>query len=214
MIEVKPELGYLRNFNKEERNSHYVDDICVPTDDQTAAYLARVQVMTKLIQDLQPKRVLELGCHDGFMTRFLINEDWCELVTGVEINQVALKAAREIRDTEYPGKNLTYVDQDMFEFLEQNENKWDLIVISEVIEHFHMPEIIDLVEKAWSRLEDGGAMYITTPDIEGAYGRSNPDPEHITLFSAAMLDKVLDDALMIPSDVFKAHNTVFGWVEK
>jgi 2-polyprenyl-3-methyl-5-hydroxy-6-metoxy-1,4-benzoquinol methylase len=214
MVEVKPELGYLRKYDKAGRNEHYVSDICVPTPDETAACLGRVQIMNNLLNSLKPKRVLELGCHDGFMTRALINEEWCDLVTGVEINQVALKAARDIRDTNYAGKNLTYVDQDMFEFLEKNENKWDLIVISEVIEHFQMQEIINLVQMAYDRLEDGGALYITTPDIEGPYGRSNPDPEHITLFSAAMLDKVLDDTLMIPSDVFKFGNSIFGWVEK
>lgn len=211
---MKAELGAYGALDLNERNEYYKQAVCVPTTDEAGEINGRRQMLDKLCDMYKPRSILELGCHDGFLTRRLIDKEYCYEVVGVELSEQAIMAARKIRNEEYKGKNLRYLQEDMFEHLKNSRAAYDMVCVSEVIEHFHMDEVFNLLRLAWTRTKEGGTLFLTTPHIDGEFGRSNPDAEHITLFDCAVMESVIDDVLGVPSDVFRFGPMIFATVEK
>ena len=92
-------------------------------------------------------------------------------------------------------KGYTFVDGEFFPIL---DNKVDLIIFTEAIEHIN--DVNNFLEHAYNLLNTGGIIYITTPNfssIERIMMRSNwgmiKPPEHLSYFTPKTLNKVLGE---------------------
>src|ERR671931_326961 len=124
------------------------------------------------------RRVLDLGCRDGSLTRYYATDN---TVTGVDIDRAALARARETLGIETVWLNLNS------EGLPFAPATFDIVVAGEVLEHVLAPE--DVVVEARRVLVSGGRFVGSVPNsfhwrerLAFLRGRSFEDPTHLHLF--------------------------------
>lgn len=161
----------------------------------TASYLARPLV--RVLEDLKPKKILDLGCGNGSITKFLTDAGWDVLgcdpdARGIEIACKRVPAARFQVCGVYDDPNML------------GQDEFDVIVASEVVEHLFFPR--KLISFAKSRLAPSGYLVLTTPyhgylknlaislmnkwdDHHGALD----DGGHIKFWSPRMLEQLLNE---------------------
>ena len=128
--------------------------------------------------------ILDLGCGQGFMLRYLQSAGFTNL-TGVDISgeQVAVAQAR----------GFNAVQADAFSFLRENEEKFEVIVAIDIVEHFKKEELYELLQLVFKALKPGGSFILQTPNGEGLmpgyviYG----DLTHFTILSPLSLKHIL-----------------------
>ncbi|MDO8671586.1 MAG: class I SAM-dependent methyltransferase [Dehalococcoidia bacterium] len=102
------------------------------------------------------KRVLEIGCATGYMTRQMIVSQRCE-VTALEVDPEAARLAREVGATVLTG------DVEKDGLLEQLEGRFDVIVLADVLEHLREPWT--LLNRLKSVLVPGGHLIVSAPNV-------------------------------------------------
>lgn len=128
-------------------------------------------------------RVLDLGCHDGFVTNYIARQlpAGALHVDGVEANECGVKvatehAARDGLSGEYK-VGLAEDAPDLFD-----EHSYDAVVAFEIIEHV---ADVDRFLAACERMcKPDGRVYISTPD--GTFGEGN-NPHHLRVYRATDL---------------------------
>lgn len=135
-------------------------------------------------------RVLEVGCFLGRYCNYLKERgfDAC----GVDLSEEALLKAREL----FPGLDLRKADACKLEEAGFEENSFDAIVASEVIEHLLDPTAFLL--GAARLLKKGGVLMLTTQNSNAAQFRARMllgcfrwDPTHLRLYSRPELEDEL-----------------------
>lgn len=118
------------------------------------------------------KTVLDIGPGHGFFSN-LVTEHLKEIhqVDIVDISDGSLEMTRAIIG-EGNGK-IKYFSKDIFEF--DSNNKYDLIILGEVLEHLDEPLLI--LNKLHDLLTDNGYLWITTPTTA-------PALDHVYLFKS------------------------------
>ncbi len=138
--------------------------------------------------------ILDVGCGQGLYLEFLRNLGFSD-ITGVDPSPDAVSWAE--------GKNLPVKQAGIYEF--QPDRTFDVIIISEVLEHLDDPE--KALDLAMEWLNAGGYMYLSVPVMDSISMRlrrlilkenrlsqlARIDPTHITPFSGAELVGLLTD---------------------
>ena len=137
------------------------------------------------------KKVLDIGCRNGVLTaHFVKGND----VTGIDIDASALS---EAKDTLGIKTKLMNLQDDWSELADQ---KFDVIVAGEVLEHLYFPSLI--IKKIYDHLNDGGLFIGSVPNafnlknrIRLLFGskKGTPlmDPTHINHFHVTELKTIL-----------------------
>lgn len=156
------------------------------TPDVNALNLNRVKKFQFEHAMYQFSRVLDIGCKDGFASRWLLEDTDVELVVGIDLCGEAIDYCREAN---LYGSRAEYLQVPAKEYLEnfQGGEFFDCIIAFEVIEHLPSADGEELLRLIHSRLAPGGMGFVTTPDKAGIYGDSNDDPEHIYLYTEGQL---------------------------
>ena len=145
--------------------------------------LSQLKGLGVISRDLSGKRVLEVGCGSGgILVPF--TEIGAEVV-GIDFDDTYMEAGRK--------RGLNLIDQSIYEF--QAENKFDLIILKDVLEH--LPDLNLVLQKLKNLLSETGNVYIQVPTFEGLefLGYQNDflryfQNAHIVHFSAASLNYV------------------------
>jgi len=129
------------------------------------------------------KRVLDLGCRDGSLTRYYVEGN---IVVGVDIDQQALSLAHE-----WLGIATLWLDLNRSS-LPFGDGSFDVVVAGEVLEHLIDPAFV--VGEAHRVLVPGGMLIGSVPNsfhwrarLAFLAGRSIEDPAHLHLFSRTKL---------------------------
>ncbi len=174
------------------RETHYQDKSL----NYGIAHTRRNRILS-LAGDIKGKRVLDIGCAKGYLgAKFKEKGNY---VAGVEISEKAAKEAEKVLDRVY------VFDLEKEWPSEIMSEKFDLIIMAEVLEHVFDPkEILKNVNKI---LVPGGKIIITTPNfmiwlnrIKFIFGRFAYTDEgifdfgHIRFFTYPYLKEVLAES--------------------
>ena len=147
---------------------------------------AALVALLKRHVDFYSSRILDIGCGSGKLVRYLRSKE-CDAY-GLEPS-VALFNAFLKQD------NFFFHDS-VSNFAQHHDgNRFNLIILSDVIEHIPDPE--DFVRNIESLLSAGGVLFITTPDTKSLLAKSFGkywhyyNKYHLSLFNRTNLKQVL-----------------------
>jgi len=124
------------------------------------ADIKRVEFIYKTLQTNIPAngRVLDVGCGNGVISRFIGQQGYN--VTGIDISEETIQQARSL--TSLP--NIQFSVQDAEQLVADNQT-FDAIICSEVLEHLHQPQ--NLVNTLYKLLKSDGCLIVTVPNGNG-----------------------------------------------
>jgi SAM-dependent methyltransferase len=135
-------------------------------------------VQEYLIQNKNPEiKILEVGCGLGYLTYSLNKANYNTV--GLDISLNAIEKARQ-NFGDY------YECADVFDYSVSNKKRYDVIILTEVIEHIIDP--VSFIKNLLDMLTDGGEIIITTPNKDssynaGEYWDTELPPVHLWWFS-------------------------------
>lgn len=103
------------------------------------------------------KRVLELGCYSGHMSKILVDRG-CEVV-GLEMDAEAAEAARKICSQVYE----VDLDDDQWVALLKDQPKFDVVIAADVLEHLRDPG--KCLSRVRSLMSENATLIVSTPNI-------------------------------------------------
>ena len=151
--------------------------------------------------DYKRKSILDLGCGIGGVLNFLKNSE-CTDYFGIDSSHEQVEVCKK-----YITNNIAEID--LFEFLNSNSKKYNIIFLLDVLEHIQKERIIELLELIKKSLSSNGKLIIRTPNMESfyaAYGRYI-DFTHQIGFTSESLHQVLSEAEF---DNIKFFNSSIG----
>jgi 2-polyprenyl-3-methyl-5-hydroxy-6-metoxy-1,4-benzoquinol methylase len=128
--------------------------------------------------------LLDLGCGQGFMLRYLKSVGFTNL-TGIDIS------AEQVERAKASGFNAFQADA--FTFLRENKGQFEIVMAIDMVEHFKKEELYELLTLIYEGLKPGGIFVLQTPNGEGLlpgyviYG----DLTHFTILSPLSLKHIL-----------------------
>ena len=121
----------------------------------------------------RPFDYLEVGPGHGLMVYFAAQSPLCRTLEAWDVSTVSLRETRAALDTLGLTKPVSLVETDILR-TERPDRRFDLIVISEVLEHLERPDVaLDFLRGC---IADDGRIFINVP-------LNSPSPDHIYLFS-------------------------------
>jgi SAM-dependent methyltransferase len=112
-----------------------------------------------ILQLLKPTDVvLDLGCHSGQITTALAAK--AKKVVGIDYDEIAIEKAK----AENKNANLTFVNDEVKNYLSKNELYFDVLILSHILEHLDNPKQIILDCKKYVNF-----IYIELPDFDKSY---------------------------------------------
>ena len=117
--------------------------------------LARYKFVAKMVK--KDDEVLEVGCGSGVGTIFLGQH--CKNIVGLDVKQHEVSEAQSINKRE----NVKFIVEDLFDLDE--ENKYDVIVSMDVLEHLTPEQGDKFVEKISKLLKPNGFFACGVPSI-------------------------------------------------
>jgi 2-polyprenyl-3-methyl-5-hydroxy-6-metoxy-1,4-benzoquinol methylase len=207
MSETK--LGDWEKYTKEEREAKYRGLGSSPSSTDRGLALPRTQWLIHHDKLRRMERVLECGCHDGFLTRWLLQSHFCELLVGVEICEAAYQLAVDQANEEGSVNAACFYYNLSWDEFDQ-PTKFSDVIMAEFLEHLSPKECHNLVQTSHEYLRPGGRGFITTPHIDGVWGRSNPDPHHINLMNELQVSVLVKEAIGITPDVKTAGDFIYA----
>lgn len=155
----------------------------------------RLRRIIELVGNVSGKRVLDVGCARGYVGSRI--KAMGNYVVGVDISESAIREASKVLDK-------TYIF-DLEDHWPDFENKFDLAILPEILEHVFDP--VEILQKVYSVLDSSGEIIITTPNlllwtsrIKIMFGKFEytdqglMDFGHIRFFTCKYLNKVLKDS--------------------
>jgi len=151
------------------------------------------------------RRVLDVGCGRGEFLE-LLRENGVSGI-GIDIDARMIQVCRE--------KSLEVVRADLFDYLENNELKFDGIFCSNVIEHMNEKQVLRFFQLAYRSVEPGGTFLVATPNPESMIVHLYEfwrDPTHIRMYSLDLLIFMLEYAGF--QDVNGSENPETRWPDQ
>jgi len=132
-------------------------------------------------------RLLDMGCGNGAFLLRARKAGW--IVTGVDFDSKAVDVARSRGlDVRLGG----------IEELDLEDEQFDVITLSHVIEHVHHP--VEVLQACYKLLKKGGFLWVETPNIKseghrifGANWFHLDPPRHLMIFNLDSLSNALSD---------------------
>jgi 2-polyprenyl-3-methyl-5-hydroxy-6-metoxy-1,4-benzoquinol methylase len=138
-----------------------------------------------LIKDYsKSSRILEIGCGEGNILQLLEHEGYLN-VFGIDISEEQIEKAK--------AKGLNVKAVNVFDYLQNNENRFDIIIAFDFVEHFSKEELFRLIGLIFNSLNNSGIFVIHTPNGQGIASQKiiYGDLTHLTIFTPDSLFQLL-----------------------
>lgn len=115
----------------------------------------------RIIEETSPQdgdNILEVGCGDGFYLHLLSSLDLKLKLSGVDLNPMALKSAKE----NLKGKKILLQEADLMRKLPFKKQSFDKVIMSEVAEH--LPNDVKGLKEVGRVLKKDGILVLTVPN--------------------------------------------------
>lgn len=194
-----PDLLHEKDFTMEKYDNFYENHYFKPMPDSLAINANRVLPRVDWALDMAElrgaTRVLDLGCLDGFSGLTIANNVSSVFrLVGVDLSKDGIDIAN--RRKSLVGAKTDFYQDTIEHFLETTDEKFDFIMLFEVIEHVKDPKgLIRLIDRVKT---DDGAVLISTPAFESpTFGKNDVQNKcHIRLYTTK--DKDYDEMTDVP----------------
>jgi len=128
---------------------------------------------------------LDIGCGEGGFLHFLKSKGYKNFF-GIDISGEQLEKAKTLGITQT-------IKADVFGFLKDKEEKYDLVFAGDFLEHFKKEEVFEILELVLKSLKTGGRLVIKVPNAESIFSARYlySDFTHEISFTRASLAQVL-----------------------
>jgi SAM-dependent methyltransferase len=174
-------------------------------------YQKCIAFVSEALSEFRPRKVLDMGCGTGQQLTWPLAKLHSDVAfTGVDADGASIEHARRAFAT----SNLRYLRAEEL----PADERFDLIIASEVIEHVERP--VSFLRELQSRLAPGGRIIVTVPN---GYGPSEVASLFETLFALTGLLRIARtvkrslwrSSAAAPKDTFAVspHINFFSWRE-
>jgi SAM-dependent methyltransferase len=191
-----------------ETPDHYYEDEYRPQEplfwSKIAGWMVEDAILRNYPQVEPMSRILDLGCGFGTLLSFATTIYGVE---GVCVDIIPYLQEKENVRNKY---HITFIEGDLEREPLPVSGKFDVIIMTEVLEHFNFHPVPTL-RKIWNVLADGGSFFLSTPDSDAGWGRNYtyydklsdippPDPAadwinaHVWHYNREELVQVLNEA--------------------
>ena len=143
-------------------NSTYKEYIFTESPEAIASYWRKLRrKILPLISEYSFKvNILDLGCGHGYIMQSLRSEGY-KNIAGIDIYDEQIAKDKK--------KGLNVKVGNVFNDLNIEYNKYDIIIAFDFIEHFNKTELIDLITIINKALKEDGILLIHTPNGQGIF---------------------------------------------
>jgi len=158
-------------------------------------------------------KIVDLGCGMGHFLNFLVKEGYNNYI-GIDVSK---------ENIEFCKKNkFNVVLGDIFEFLKDKEDTYDVIIMNDIIEHLEKSEIILLLQLIFNALHHDGRLIIKAPNAANPIMASSSryaDFTHELLFTEESMSQVLrisgfSQIFIYPQDLYVLHYNPVNYLAK
>ncbi len=174
---IYSQMNIVPGYNRYAVYAHRIVSSKSPLDylaDKEANYFAIREIVKKNTD--KTIKILEVGSGLGYLTYAIKQQGYN--VTGLDISSDAVKKAEQKFGNQY-------ICSDVYRFSSDNPGKFDMVIITEVIEH--VPDPKSFCRMLINLLKVGGKLIITTPNKSAFSAEENwvteLPPVHLTWFS-------------------------------
>ncbi|MCB0064288.1 MAG: class I SAM-dependent methyltransferase [Caldilineaceae bacterium] len=146
--------------------------------------------------------VLDIGCGHGEFLQLL--QDAGHEAVGIDIDPAMVESCH--------AKGLTAVEGDAIAWLATQEQAFDAIFSSNVIEHMDAGSVQSLIHHAYRALRPGGMLLLGTPNPESLIVQFHEfwrDPTHVRLYHRQLLEFFFADAGF--TEIANGNNAAAAW---
>lgn len=151
-------------------NKHKQELYCLLQAEIDPAYLKRAKFIFDQVCEMESHSILDLGCGRGFYTNSLGHLPWVKRIVGLDVNAKYLELAAETK----PNSKVKYIHQDFYGW--KPKEKFDVIILSEVLEH--VKDDYQALNRIKHWLQPEGKIIITVPHKQFPF---NWDPVNFVL---------------------------------
>jgi len=149
---AKKVLGYDRYYHYSETVKNQKKPLDYLADSEESYWVVK-DVLSKIKQPKLETTVIEIGSGLGYLT-YALNKDGYNAL-GIDISQEAVERAKQ-------KFGFLYVCADIYEYAEKHQGLYDVVIMSQVIEHIKTP--IDFLISASLLLKQKGRIILITPN--------------------------------------------------
>jgi 2-polyprenyl-3-methyl-5-hydroxy-6-metoxy-1,4-benzoquinol methylase len=167
------------------------------------------QFRNEILPNLPEKNIsiLEIGCGSGKLISFLLNKGYNNIL-GIDISE-------EMVDNAHASGLTNIYCGDVFEFLTNGEEEYDVIIGIDIIEHFEKSDLTRLLSLILTRLKKNGRVIFRTCNMDAplpgqfAYG----DFTHATLLNASSAMQLMQSTGFTAIQVQRSFISVNGFIK-
>jgi 2-polyprenyl-3-methyl-5-hydroxy-6-metoxy-1,4-benzoquinol methylase len=195
-------LNHERDFKYENYEAFYEHHLFQPMAEAKALdahrSIPRVDWAVDVASMYNPKSVLDLGCLEGFAGLTVANHTASvQRLVGVDLSQEGIDIANSRKHRVQADTD--FIQDTIEHYLETTKEKFDMILLFEVIEHVKDPKgLLKLIDKVKSK---NGLLLISTPDFEApTFGKNDVQNKcHIRLYTTR--DEDFEEMTDVPDPV-------------
>jgi 2-polyprenyl-3-methyl-5-hydroxy-6-metoxy-1,4-benzoquinol methylase len=144
--------GYDRYWEYFQKVKHLSHPLQYLTKTEVS-YWGILEALKQVVKNKQTDKILEIGCGLGYLSHSLRTENYN--VLGLDISQKAIDSANA-------NFGNYYICQDIYDYAKTNVNSFEVVILTEVIEHIEAP--INFLEAILKVLKPNGRIILTTPN--------------------------------------------------